>query len=140
MYYYYFPRDRRGRDRMIVGFTTTHAISVYHHYVVSSNLDKGEVYDKFCLWRATGWWFSPVSSTNKTDHYDITEILSKVALNTIQQTNKHFPNLPPTFDKIGLTNNISFSVGIIITPISVISSTQTISLVPVTTRNIYVDI
>ena len=35
---------------------------------------------------ATGWWFSPgtpVSSTNKTDHHDITEILLKVALNTI---------------------------------------------------------
>ena len=28
-------------------------------------------------------WFSPVSSTNKTGHYDITEILLKVALNTI---------------------------------------------------------
>jgi len=23
--------DRRGRDRMVVGFTTTHAISAYHH-------------------------------------------------------------------------------------------------------------
>jgi hypothetical protein len=35
---------------------------------------------------ATGQWFSPgtpVSSTNKTDHHDITEILLKVALNTI---------------------------------------------------------
>jgi hypothetical protein len=34
----------------------------------------------------TGQWFSlgpPVSSTNKTDHHDITEILLKVALNTI---------------------------------------------------------
>jgi hypothetical protein len=31
-------------------------------------------------------WFSPVSSTNKTDHHDITEILLKVALNTINQT------------------------------------------------------
>jgi hypothetical protein len=34
----------------------------------------------------TGRWFSPgtlVSSTNKTDHYDITEILLKVAINTI---------------------------------------------------------
>jgi hypothetical protein len=33
-----------------------------------------------------GRWFSlgtPVSSTNKTDHHDIAEILSKVALNTI---------------------------------------------------------
>jgi hypothetical protein len=24
-------RDRRGRDRMVVGFTTTYAISAYHH-------------------------------------------------------------------------------------------------------------
>jgi hypothetical protein len=35
-----------------------------------------------------GRWFSlgtPVSSTNKTDHDDITEILLKVALNTIKQ-------------------------------------------------------
>ena len=30
---------------------------------------------------------TPVSSTNKTDHYDITEIVLKVALNTIEQTN-----------------------------------------------------
>jgi hypothetical protein len=29
----------------------------------------------------------PVSSTNKTDRHDITEILSKVVLNTIKQTN-----------------------------------------------------
>jgi hypothetical protein len=28
----------------------------------------------------------PVSSTNKTDHHNITEILLKVALNTITQT------------------------------------------------------
>jgi hypothetical protein len=36
-----------------------------------------------------GQWFSPgtpVSSTNKTDCHDITEILLKVALNTINQT------------------------------------------------------
>ena len=44
--------------------------------------------DKDCQWLATGQWFSagpPVSSTNKTDHQDITEILE---LNTIKQTNK----------------------------------------------------
>ena len=38
---------------------------------------------------ATGQWFSPrtpVSSTNKTDRHDITEILFQVALNTINQT------------------------------------------------------
>jgi hypothetical protein len=36
-----------------------------------------------------GLWFSPgplVSSTNKTDHHDITEILFKVALNTVKLT------------------------------------------------------
>jgi len=32
---------------------------------------------------------TPFSSTNKTDRHDITEILLKVALNTIKQTNKH---------------------------------------------------
>jgi len=31
---------------------------------------------------------SPVSSTNKTDHRNIIEILLKGALNTIKQTNK----------------------------------------------------
>ena len=45
--------------------------------------------DKVCQWLATGQWFSPgtlVSSTNKTDRYDITKILLKVALNTITIT------------------------------------------------------
>ena len=40
------------------------------------------------LHKATGQWFSPgtlVSSTNKTDCQDITEILLKVALNTMNQ-------------------------------------------------------
>ena len=31
----------------------------------------------------------PVSSTNKTDRHDITEILLKVALNTIKQTKQN---------------------------------------------------
>ena len=42
--------------------------------------------NKDCQWLATGRWFSPgtpVSFTNKTDCHDITEILLKVALNTI---------------------------------------------------------
>jgi len=50
--------------------------------------------NKVCQWLATGRWFSPdlpVSSTNKTDRHDITEILLKVALNTIKQkTNKQY--------------------------------------------------
>ena len=49
--------------------------------------------DKVCEWLATGRWFSPVSSTSKTDHHDITEILLKVALNTISQTNQTRVNL-----------------------------------------------
>jgi len=44
---------------------------------------------KVCQCLATGRWFStgaPVSSTNQTDCHDITEILLKVALNTLNQT------------------------------------------------------
>ena len=51
------------------------------------------LYDKVCQWLATGRWFSlgpPVSSTNKTDCHNITEILLKVALNTVKQTNKKY--------------------------------------------------
>ena len=42
---------------------------------------------------AHGWWFSPgtpASSTTKTGHHDIAEILLKVALNTINQINKMY--------------------------------------------------
>jgi hypothetical protein len=61
---------------------------------MSLHLNQGEVYtlcEKVCQSLATGRWFSPgppVSSINKTDHHDITEILLKVALNTIKQTKK----------------------------------------------------
>ena len=44
------------------------------------------VCDKVCQCLATDRWFSLISSTNKTDHYDITQILLKVVLNTINQT------------------------------------------------------
>ena len=61
--------------------------------VVSSNPVHGEVYSiqhylirLFSNSRHAGLWFSPVtpvSSTNKTDRHDMTEIVLKVALNTI---------------------------------------------------------
>ena len=60
--------------------------------VVSSNPVQGEVYSiqiyviKFVSdLQQVGGFFpdTPVSSTNKTDHNDIAEILLKVALNTI---------------------------------------------------------
>jgi len=47
--------------------------------------------DSGCQLLATGRWFSPgtpVSSTKKNDRHDITEILLKVALNTIKQRDK----------------------------------------------------
>ena len=47
------------------------------------------LYDNVCQLLAVDQWFSSgtlISSTNKTDHHDITEILLKVALNTITIT------------------------------------------------------
>ena len=86
-------RGRRDRDRMIVGFTTTYAISAYYHWCCEFESRSGRCEQhyviKVCQWLATGRWFSlgtPVSSTNKTDRHDITEILLIVALNTITLT------------------------------------------------------
>ena len=45
--------------------------------------------DKVCQWLAAGRWFSPgtpVSSTNKNDRHDITKIVLKGVLNTINRT------------------------------------------------------
>jgi hypothetical protein len=61
---------------------------------VSSNPVHGEIYSIQhymikCQWLAAGWWFSlgtQISSTNKTDRHDITEMLLKVASNTINLT------------------------------------------------------
>ena len=63
--------------------------------VVSSNTAQAR-----CQWLAAGMWFSPdtpVFSKNKTDRHDITEILLKVALNTINQTK---PNIMLTKNHI----------------------------------------
>ena len=91
----FFLWSRRGRDRMVLGFTITYVISAYHHwscefesrsgwgvqhYVIKFDSDLRQV-DGF----SPG---TPVSYTNKTDRHDITEILLKVALNTIKQTYK----------------------------------------------------
>ena len=50
--------------------------------------------DIICQWLMTGRWFSPgapISSTNKTDCHYLTEILLKVALNTINHQTNHLP-------------------------------------------------
>ena len=66
--------------------------------IVSLNPVHGEVYSiqhyviKFVrdLRQVCGFlWVLPISSTNKTDCHDITEILLKVALNTINQLTIH---------------------------------------------------
>ena len=80
---------------MVVGFTTTCAISAFclQSYEFEPRSWQGvldaTLCDKVCQWFVTGRWFSavtPVSSTNKTNRHDITEILLKVALNTINKT------------------------------------------------------
>ena len=79
-------RGCRGRDCKLVGFSITYAISAYHHWCCE--FESQTLCDNACQRLATGRWFSPgtpVSSTNKTD--DIPEILLKVALTTITQTN-----------------------------------------------------
>ena len=99
------PVGHRGRDRMVVGFTTKYAISAYHHLSYELEYRSGEVYSikhyviKFVSdLRQVGSFLlgTPVSSTNKTDCHDITEILLKVALNiitpltTARDTRKYF--------------------------------------------------
>jgi hypothetical protein len=59
--------------------------------------------DIVCQWLAKGQWFSSgplVSSTNKTDHHDITEILLKVALNTINLLFLHMCKQTQVTDKL----------------------------------------
>ena len=94
---------RRDRNSMVVGFTTTYAISVYHAPLmlwvrIPIRTRCTTLYAKACQWFATGRWFSqgtPVFSTNKTYRHDKTEILLKVALNTIKSNQKHV-----TFDEM----------------------------------------
>ena len=88
----------QGRDCMEVGLTT-YAIGAYHHWCCEfeprswRGVPNTTLCDEVCQWLATGLWFSPVSSTNKTDRHDITRILLKVVLNTINQTLIYCANL-----------------------------------------------
>jgi hypothetical protein len=87
---------------MVVGITTTCTCTCIQclyiaitNKAASSNPAHGEMYPiqqyviKGCQWLATGRWVSPntlISSTNKIDRLDITEILLKVVLNIITLT------------------------------------------------------
>ena len=66
--------------------------------VKNSNPAHGVTFsNKACQWLAAGRWFplaTSVSSTNKTDHQDIAEILLNVALSTIPLTPSHCKSWP----------------------------------------------
>jgi len=94
---------RRGRHRMVVGFTTTYAISAYYHWCCEFERQSGRGVQRYvikvCKLLATGRWFSPgppVFSTNKTDrprfNWNIVESGIKQH-QTNKQTNKHTYNL-----------------------------------------------
>jgi len=74
-------RGRRGRDCMVVGFTTTYALCsqcllpLMLWVRISIRAKCTTLCDKVCQSLATSQLFSlgpPVFSTNKTDHHDIT--------------------------------------------------------------------
>ena len=81
-----------GSDRMVVGFTKYYlrnqCLSLLQLWVRIPFMAR---FTYTTLWLATGQWFSPgtpISSTN--DHHNITEILLKVALNTITLTSPQY--------------------------------------------------
>jgi hypothetical protein len=91
-------RSCRGRDHMVAGFTTTYAMSGYHHKIYEFEscwwwgvLDT-TLCDKVCQWLAAGWWFSAdtkVSSSNTTNCHDKKHEMSlKVALNITHPVNR----------------------------------------------------
>jgi hypothetical protein len=78
----------------VYGFKVSHALNV-------------------CQLPAAGRWFSPcspVSSANKADRHDITEILLKVELNTINQTKPKMLIVPTLSFPVGPITFFMFSV------------------------------
>jgi len=63
-----------------------HVIYIQYHVIY---IQYHVIYIQYHVF-STGRWFSPVSSTNKTDRHDITEILLKVSSNKHHQTNKQY--------------------------------------------------
>ena len=59
---YCYVTARRGHARMVVGFTTTYAISAYHHWCLwvwnSIRTRCTTLCDEICQWLATGLLFS----------------------------------------------------------------------------------
>jgi hypothetical protein len=80
-----YPGGRRGRDRVVVGFTTTYAISADHHWCCE--FESGRVVQHYVIkyvsdLRQVGDFLRvPRFPSYKTDRHDITNLLLKVALN-----------------------------------------------------------
>ena len=89
-----FTWGRHGRDHMVVGLTTIcnqcwSPLTLWLWIHSYRDVFDTTLCDKVCQWLAAGLWFSPgtpVSSTSNTDRFDKTEILLKVAFNTITTT------------------------------------------------------
>jgi hypothetical protein len=99
------------RDRMVVTITTT---------VVSSSPAHAEVYlvqlyviNKVCQWLAAGQWFSvgtSVSSSNKTDHHDIAEILFQTGVKHHNRNTNHTFKLLNAYQSILRKHLISYVI------------------------------
>ena len=79
----------RGRDRMVVEFTSTYAISAYHHWCEFESRS-GQGVQHYVIKFVSDLW----------QVCDITEILLKVALNTIKKkkTIKHNKHMVMTIE------------------------------------------
>ena len=74
-FYQRSKRGHRGRDRMVVRFTTTYVISVYHHWCCEFEYRPGRGIQHYVI------------KFVRVFFHDIADILLNVALNTIKQTN-----------------------------------------------------
>jgi hypothetical protein len=73
----------RFNEKKIQSFKNIYVFFILSWILFRRGVLDTTVCDKACQWLAEGRRFSPVSSTIKTDHHDIAEILLKVVLNTI---------------------------------------------------------
>ena len=111
-------KGRRGRNQKVTGFTTTYATSAYHHtnWEFESRSWRGVLNATLCDahfvsdLRQVGGFLRVLQfpSPNKADRYDITDILLKVAFNTIVLTLSLIQNLAqwPCITKM-FQNNIT---------------------------------
>jgi hypothetical protein len=82
---------RRGHDRMVVVFTTIYSIDAYHYTRCDFQSSSGEVYSvqhyviklSVTCSRSVVFASTPLSSINKTECDDTTEMLLNVALSFI---------------------------------------------------------